>query len=253
MAGHSQFKNIMYRKGAQDKKRARTFAKIAREITAAAAAGNPDANPRLRAAISAARAANMPKDNINRALKRAADRDSASLEEIRYEAYGPAGVALIIETLTDNRNRTSAALRVLLSKNGGSLGETNSVAFLFRRVARLELPRENLEDDQALELALQINAQDCRQENDLHIITAAPEDLAAVRDSLAELTGHDISARLAWQPDTKQTLRKPEDARSLLALLDGLDDNEDVQHVYANFDVPAALLESLAAETGAAA
>ncbi|MGR4001115.1 MAG: YebC/PmpR family DNA-binding transcriptional regulator [Alphaproteobacteria bacterium] len=249
MAGHSQFKNIMYRKGAQDKRRARLFARLTREIMAAAALGSVEGNSRLRSAIQAARTANMPKDNIERALKRASERaNKTAFEEMRYEGYGPGGVALLVETLTDNRNRTGADLRALFSKSGGNLGETNSVSFLFERVARIEIPQEVVNEARLLELALEVNAHDCKQEENQHIIIANAEALAQVRDALADKLNRDISAHIAWQPKMRQEVSAREVAQDLMELLAALEDNEDVHRIYTNFEMPDTLLEALAVE-----
>ncbi len=189
MAGHSQFKNIMYRKGAQDKKRAKEFARLTREILVAAKSGLPeiDKNPRLRGAVQAARAANMPKDNIERAIKRAAGgEDAANYEEIRYEGYGPGGVAVIVEALTDNRNRTASEVRAAFSKHGGSLGETNSVSFMFDRVGLIVYPRDVASADEMFEAAVEAGASNVESVDDSYEVTCDPDDLSTVRDSLTE-------------------------------------------------------------------
>jgi YebC/PmpR family DNA-binding regulatory protein len=249
MAGHSQFKNIMYRKGAQDKKRAKLFGRLIREINAAAKTGlpDPDKNPRLRTAVAAARAANMPKDNIDRALKRAAGgEDDTNYEEIRYEGYGPGGVALIVEALTDNRNRTASEVRAAFSKFGGSLGETNSVAFLFDRAGVITYALEAASADEMFEAAVEAGARDAEITAEGHEITCEPDDLNTVRESLAARFGDPREAGLAWRPQT--TVEVDEDkAESLLKMLEVLDDSDDVQQVSANFEIADEVMARLTA------
>ena len=249
MAGHSQFKNIMYRKGAQDAKRAKMFTKLQREITVSARAGmpDPDANPRLRAAVLAARKASMPKDNIERAIKKAGGGDAdADFMEIRYEGYGPAGVAIIVETLTDNRNRTAAEIRALFSKHGGSLGETGSVSFQFNQVGEIVYPAEAGDPDTVFEAALDAGAVNVESDAGGHVVTTAVDDLAAVRDSLEARLGEAERAGLAWRPVTTTPLDEGQ-AASVLRLLDALDDNDDVQRVSANFDITDDVMQRLTA------
>src|ERR1700730_11095758 len=202
MAGHSQFKNIMYRKGAQDKKRAKVFTKIIRELTTAARTGLPDpaANPRLRAAVVAARQASMPKDPVDRAIKRGAGgADGEAYEEVRYEGYGPGGVAIIVEALTDNRNRTASDVRAALTKAGGNLGETNSVSFLFDRRGEVIYGAEAADADAVFEAALEAGADDVESTEAEHVVICAPDDLIAVRDALEKRFGPPESARLVWR------------------------------------------------------
>jgi YebC/PmpR family DNA-binding regulatory protein len=247
MAGHSQFKNIMYRKGAQDAKRAKVFTKIIRERTIAARSGmeDPDANPRLRTAIAAAKAANMPKDTMERAIRRGSgDDDGTQYEEVRYEGYGPGGVALIVEALTDNRNRTASEVRVALSKHGGSLGETGSVAFMFDRVGLVQYPADAASGDAMFEAALEAGADDVDSSGDGHEVSCAPDDLAQVRDSLETRFGPAASARLDWRPKTSVGI-DADAAETLFKLLDLLEDNDDVQRVAANFDVADDIMERL--------
>jgi YebC/PmpR family DNA-binding regulatory protein len=248
MAGHSQFKNIMYRKGAQDKKRAKLFGRLIREVTVAAKSGaDPESNPRLRAAISAARAANMPKDNIERVLKRASGgEDDTVYEEIRYEGYGPGGVAIIVEALTDNRNRTASEVRSAFSKQGGTLGETNSVSFLFDRVGIVSYPSEAASAEQMFEAAVEAGADNVESDGDGHVVTCAPDDLSSVRDALAERFGDPREARLGWKPLSTIAV-EGDDAEILLRLLDVLDDNDDVQQVTANFEIADDVIERLTA------
>jgi len=250
MAGHSQFKNIMHRKGAQDAKRSKIFNKLAREITVAAKAGLPDpaANPRLRAAIQAARAQNMPRDRIDRAVKQGSPGggDDMAYEEVRYEGYGPGGVALIIEALTENRNRTASEVRSAFSKHGGALGETNSVSFMFNRVGVIAYPASAAEAEAMFEAALDAGAENVESDDERHEITTAVEDLSSVRDALEARFGTPDQAKLEWRP--LNTVSPDEDtARSLLKLLDMLEDNDDVQAVTGNFDIPQDMLERLTA------
>ncbi len=248
MAGHSQFKNIMHRKGAQDAKRAKVFTKIAREIEVAARMGSPDpaANPRLRAAMLAARQVNMPRERIERAIKKASGADDAgTYEEVRYEGFGPGGVALIIEALTDNRNRTASEVRSALGKSGGALGETNSVAFMFDRVGAITYPADGVSADDIFEAALEAGAQDVVSTDDSHEIATAVEDLHAVREALEAKFGPAESARLAWKPQTLVPVAA-EPAETLFKLLEALDDNDDVQTVFANYDIPADVMARLA-------
>jgi YebC/PmpR family DNA-binding regulatory protein len=249
MAGHSQFKNIMYRKGAQDKKRAGLFAKLIREITVAARSGlpDPDANPRLRAAIAAARGANMPKDNIERAIKRATGgEDGTDYEEVRYEGYGPGGVALIVEALTDNRNRTASEVRSAFSKHGGTLGETNSVSFMFDRVGLISFDPDVGSADEVFEAAVEAGADNVESRGDGHEITCDPDDFNTVRDALAERFGDPREAHLAWKPQTTVDVDERH-AETLLKLLDVLDDNDDVQQVAANFEIADEVMARLVA------
>jgi len=248
MAGHSQFKNIMHRKGRQDAKRAKIFTKLAREITTAAKIGMPDPamNPRLRAAILAARAQNMPKDNIDRAIKKASGDDEANYEEVRYEGYGPGGVAVIVEALTDNRNRTAAEVRSAFSKLGGNLGETGSVSFMFERVGLISYPADTASADDMFEAALEAGASDVSSDENGHEIICAPDDFSDVRDGLAEKFGDPESARLDWKPQNSIPVDE-ETAGTLFKLIDILDDNDDVQQVAANFDVSEDVIERLSA------
>ncbi len=249
MAGHSQFKNIMHRKGAQDARRGRQFAKVIREITVAARQGLPDpgSNPRLRAAIYAAREVNMPKDTVDRAIKKATGAGAGDdYVEVRYEGYGPAGVAIIIEALTDNRNRTASDVRTAFNKHGGALGEGNSVAFLFNRVGAIRYPAVCASADGMLEAAIEAGADDVQSDADGHEILCSPDEFFAVRDALETRFGPPAEAKLDWRPTTTVTLDE-ERAASLLKLVDALEEYEDVQNVYANFDLPEAVLQRLSA------
>jgi YebC/PmpR family DNA-binding regulatory protein len=240
MAGHSQFKNIMHRKGAQDAKRARQFAKMIREITVSARQGLPDPafNPRLRSAMAAAREANMPRDTIERAVKKASGAAAGDdYTEVRYEGYGPAGVAVIVEALTDNRNRTASDVRSAFSKYGGALGETNSVSFMFTRLGVIQYPAAVATADAMLEAAIEGGADNVESSDEGHEITCAIEDFFNVRDALEAKFGEPASAKLEWRAATTVALDE-EKATSLLKLMDALEDNDDVQNVFANFDIP---------------
>ena len=249
MAGHSQFKNIMHRKGAQDARRARQFAKAIREITVAARSGLPDpaSNPRLRAALSAAQKVNMPKDTVDRAIKKATGAGGGEdYVEVRYEGYGPAGVAVIVEALTDNRNRTASDVRAAFSKHGGSLGETNSVSFMFTRLGLVAYPISAATEDDMLEAAIEAGADNVETTPDGHEVTCAADSLFAVRDALEARFGAPETAKIDWRPDTVVTLDEERGA-VLLKLIDALDENDDVQAVHANFDLPDAVAERLGA------
>ena len=247
MAGHSKFKNIMYRKGAQDQKRARAFTKIIRELTVAAREGaDADSNPRLRAAVAAAKSANMGKDTMERAIARGAGGDdSEQYEEIRYEGYGPGGVAVIVEALTDNRNRTAGEVRTAFGKFGGNLGETNSVSFMFDRVGQVSYPPAAASDEDMFEAALEVGARDVRSGADGHEIVSDPDDFHAVRDGIEEKFGASASACLVWLP--RSTVPLDEDrAQTLLKLLDALEENDDVRSVDSNVEIDDDVLERLA-------
>ena len=239
MAGHSQFKNIMYRKGAQDAKRARAFTKLIRELTVAARSGLPDpaANPRLRSAVIAARTANMPKDTIERAIRRGAGGEGGEqYEEVRYEGYGPGGVALIVEALTDNRNRTASEVRAAFGRHGGVLGESGSVSFMFERVGLVHYPAATAGVEAMFEAALEGGADDVQSGESGHDVYCAPDDLSRVRDALERRFGPSDSSRLDWRPRTQVAIGEAE-AEILFKLLNALDDSDDVQRVAANFEV----------------
>lgn len=249
MAGHSQFKNIMHRKGAQDARRAKQFAKVLREITVAVRAGSPDpsANPRLRAAMTAGREINMPKDNIERAIKKASGAGAGDdYAAVRYEGYGPAGVAIIVEGLTDNRNRTASEVRAAFSKHGGSLGESNSVSFMFTHVGVIHFPITVASEEEMFEAAIEAGAENIFLTENGHEIICEMENLFSVRDSLESRFGEPQAAKLDWRPENTVVLDE-ENARSVLKLIDILEDNDDVQAVYANFDIPDNVARALAA------
>jgi YebC/PmpR family DNA-binding regulatory protein len=246
MAGHSQFKNIMHRKGGQDAKRAKIFNKLAREITVAAKMGLPDpaTNPRLRAAMIAARQKNMPKDRIDRAIKSGQGGDAADYESIRYEGYGPGGVAIIIEALTDNRNRTAPEIRTAFAKAGGALGETNSVSFMFQRLGVIAYPANVASSDAMFESAAEAGADNVDSDSEEHEVTTTVENFSAVRDALEEKLGPASNAALEWRPLTMST-PTPEQAESLLKLVDVLEDNDDVQSVAVNAELSDELVQRL--------
>ncbi|MDH3701056.1 MAG: YebC/PmpR family DNA-binding transcriptional regulator [Alphaproteobacteria bacterium] len=249
MAGHSQFKNIMYRKGAQDKKRAKLFAKFGRELMVAAKLGgdDPSSNPRLRAAIAAARSGNMPKDNVERAIKKGVGgTDGADFEEIRYEGYGPGGIAIIVEALSDNRNRTASELRTAFSKNGGNLAETGAVSFMFDRIGEIRYAADVGSDDEIFEAALDAGAEDVQSGADGHEVSCAADDLHAVAAALEAAFGDPLSATLVWRPQNTVPVDESS-APTVLALLDALDDNDDVQSVSANYEISEDVLERLTA------
>ena len=246
MAGHSQFKNIMHRKGAQDAKRAKVFAKLAREIEVAARS-SPDVaqNPRLRTAIAAARGQNMPNDRIKRAIDKASGGGEAdNYEEVRYEGYGPGGVAVIVEALTDNRNRTASEVRAAFSKHGGNLGETNSVSFMFDQVGEVVYPADKASAEDVFEAALEAGASDVASSSEAHEIICAPEDFGQVVETLTEKFGQPESAGLTWKPQTTVDLNA-DSARTVLKLIDVLDESDDVQRVATNFEVSDEVMAEL--------
>ncbi len=248
MAGHSKFKNIQHRKGAQDKKRAKIFARLAKEITVAAKMGmpDPDANPRLRTAILSARAQNMPKDNIERAIKRSSDDSSANYEEVRYEGFGPGGIGVIVETLTDNRNRTAAEMRSTFSRNGGNLGEIGSVSFMFDCLGAVEFETSSGDGDAVFEAAIEAGAADVNSSEEGHEILCAMEDLHMVVMRLEVALGLPRAANIVWRPKNDVGL-DTDAAEKALKLVTALDDIEDVQSVYANFDIADDVMEQLSA------
>jgi YebC/PmpR family DNA-binding regulatory protein len=248
MAGHSQFKNIMHRKGRQDKVRSKMFGKLAREITVAAKLGQPDPafNPRLRAAIIAARAENMPKDNIERAIKKSQGGDAESYDEIRYEGYGPGGVAVIVEVLTDNRNRTAGDVRATFSKNGGNLAETGAVSFMFDRVGVVEYDATVASADAVFEAAIEAGAEDVVSNENGHEIYTTADSLREVAKALEAKFGEPRKAALVWKP--KNTIAVDDmQGEKLLGMLESLNEHDDVQNVYANFEVSDAVVAKMSA------
>ena len=253
MAGHSKFKNIMHRKGAQDKKRSAQFSKLSREITVAAKMGMPDVdmNPRLRAAVNAAKAQSMPKDNIQRAIDKASKGDGENYEEVRYEGYGPAGVAIIVEALTDNRNRTATNVRTAFAKNGGNLGASGAVSHGFERLGLIEYPGKVGDEDKVLEAAIEAGADDV--ESDMgdgdenpgsHQIWVAVDHLHPVARELEKVLGAADAVKLAWKPNITAEVGE-DDARTLLKLIDVLEEDDDVQHVWGNYDISDEVMEKL--------
>ncbi len=239
MAGHSKFKNIMHRKGAQDKKRSALFSKLSREITVAARMGLPDPamNARLRQAVITARKEGLPKDNIERSINKASGGDDTNYEEVRYEGFGPGGVALIIEALTDNRNRTATNVRTAVSKNGGNLGAGGSVSHGFDRLGLINYPASAGDPDKVFEAALEAGAEDVTSSEEGHEIWTAIDSLHEVAKALESVLGEADGAKLAWRPQTQVSVGE-EDAAKLLKLIDALDDDDDVQTVWGNYDVP---------------
>ncbi len=246
MAGHSKFKNIMHRKGAQDKKRSGLFSKLSREITVAARMGmpDPDMNPRLRAAVNAAKAQSVPKDNIQRAIDKATKGDGENYEEVRYEGYGPGGVALIVEALTDNRNRTATNVRTAFSKNGGNLGASGAVSHGFERLGLIEYGAGAGDEDKVLEAAIEAGADDVESDDDGHTIWTSSDVLHPVSRELEQLLGEAEAVKLGWKPGIKAVVGE-DDARLLLKLIDVLDDDDDVQTVWGNYEIPDEVMDKL--------
>ncbi|HET9617108.1 MAG TPA: YebC/PmpR family DNA-binding transcriptional regulator, partial [Pseudolabrys sp.] len=243
MAGHSQFKNIMHKKGRADKARSKLFSKLAREITVSAKLGmpDPDFNPRLRAAILAAKAENMPKDNIERAIKKSQGGDTESYDEIRYEGYAPGGVAVIVEALTDNNNRTAGEVRAIFTKAGGNLATTGAVSFMFDHLGTVEYDAKVATADQMLEAAIEAGAEDVVSDENGHQIVTKTDTLHEVAKALEAKFGEPRKSGMMWKP--QNTVAVDDDAgEKILKLMDALDDNDDVQNVYANFEVSDALV-----------
>lgn len=248
MSGHSQFKNIMYRKGAQDAKKAKVFAKLARDITIAAKSGlpEPDKNPRLRLAIQAARAESMPKDNIERAIAKATQTaGGADYVSARYEGFGPGKVAIIVEAMTDNKNRTAGNVRTIFGKRGGVMGENGSVAFNFERIGFIQYPLSAGDADKVFEAALEAGANDVVSDEEHHEIETLPDDLGAVTEALEKVFGTPSASRLDWKPMVKADVTDVETAQKLLDFIDALEDDDDVQKVYHNAEIPEEVLGKL--------
>jgi YebC/PmpR family DNA-binding regulatory protein len=248
MAGHSQFKNIMHRKGRQDAAKSKLFGKLAREITVSAKLGTPDPamNPRLRAAVIAARAENMTKDTIERAIKKALGGDAESYEEIRYEGYGPGGVAVIVEVLTDNRNRTAGEVRATFTKSGGNLAETGAVSFMFDHVGVIEYDAKVAGGEAMFEAALEAGADDVVSSENGHEIYAAPDKFGSVNKALEAKFGEPRKSALVWRPQNTVAV-DDEQGEKVLKLIDALNEHDDVQNVYANFEVSDALVAKMSA------
>ncbi len=246
MAGHSKYKNIMHRKGAQDKKRSAQFSKLSREITVAAKMGmpDPDMNPRLRAAVNAAKAQSVPKDNIQRAIDKAVKGEGENYEEVRYEGYGPGGVALIVEALTDNRNRTATNVRTAFAKNGGNLGASGAVSHGFERLGLIEYPVGAGDEEKVLDAAIEAGADDVESDDEGHAIWTSVETLHPVARALEAALGEAEAVKLAWRPGLKVEVGEGE-AATLFKLIDVLDDDDDVQAVWGNYEVSDAVMEKL--------
>ncbi len=247
MAGHSKFKNIMYRKGAQDKKRSAMFSKLSREITVAAKAGlpDPDANPRLRAAVNAARAQSMPKDNIQRAIDKASGGEAENYEEIRSEGFGPGGVSLVVEALTDNRNRTATNVRTIFSKNGGNLGASGSVTHGFQRLGLVAYRASAGSADAVLEAAIDAGAEDVESDEEGHQIWTAIDDLHGVARAIEQALGPAESVGLAWRPQSSVEI-SGDDAEQLIKLVETLEEDDDIQTVWGNYEMSEEVMERLA-------
>ncbi len=246
MAGHSKFKNIMHRKGAQDARRAKKFARLTKELQVAVRGGtDPSSNPRLRSALSACRAVNMPKDNIERVIKKAEDGENSNLEEIRYEGYASGGVAIIVDALTDNRNRTAAEVRSSFTKYGGNLGETGSVSFMFSNVGQIIYKKNIKSDDEIFDIAIEVGADDVKSDDTNHEIITSVNDFNNVREQLESLLGISDQAELIWFPDNNVKIDDEKKATSILKLLDTLDNCEDVQAVYGNFEINEDILKKI--------
>lgn len=249
MAGHSKWANIQHRKGAQDAKRAKLFAKLVREVIVAARQGMPDPehNARLRTAVAAARAQSVPKENIDRAIKKVAGGDEGdNYDEIRYEGYGPGGVAVMVDAMTDNRNRTAAEVRSIFNKHGGNLGENGCVAFMFDRIGAIRYGGDAASADDMFEAALEAGASDCESDGDGHDVSCEPDDFAAVSEAMEERFGKPESAGLSWRPQTTVAVDEKA-AETLFKLLEALDDSDDVQQVSANFEVSDDVMQKLSA------
>jgi YebC/PmpR family DNA-binding regulatory protein len=250
MAGHSHAKNVMHQKSKTEAKRSKIFGKLAREIAVSAKQGLPDPahNPRLRAAIIDARKNNLPRDRIDRAIKSAlpGSTEGANYDEVRYEGYGPGGTAIIVEALTDNRNRTAAELRMIFSKNGGTMGETGSVAFMFTRLGEIVFPAKAASSDAMLEAVIEAGGENVDSNDVSHTVTCPIDDFGTVRDALEKQFGEAESAKLVWYPNVLTPV-SGETAQMVLKLVDALDDNDDAQHIIGNYDVSDEDMEKFAA------
>lgn len=246
MAGHSKWANIQHRKGRQDKLRAKLFSKMAKEITVAAKMGDPDPdkNPRLRLAVKEAKSSSVPKDVITRAIAKASGGEGENYDEIRYEGYGPGGVAVIVEAMTDNRNRTASSVRSTFSKNGGNLGETGSVGFMFDRKGQVIYPAAAGSADDLMMAAIDAGAEDVESDEESHVVWCADTDLSAVSNALEETLGESETSKLVWRPTTTTELDL-EGMQSLMKLLDALEDDDDVQNVTANFEASDEVMAQL--------
>lgn len=246
MAGHSKWANIQHRKGRQDAARSKLFSKLAKEITVAAKMGDPDPekNPRLRLAVKEAKSSSVPKDVIERAIKKSQGGDAENYDEIRYEGYGPGGVALIVEAMTDNRNRTASNVRSIFTKNGGNLAETGAVSFMFDRKGQILYPADAGDEDSIMEAAIEAGAEDAESSEDGHVIITDPTDLAEVASALEASLGEAESVKLIWKPQTLTDVNE-ETGSTLFKLIESLEDDDDVQNVTANFDASDEVMEKL--------
>ena len=246
MAGHSKWANIQHRKGRQDAARSKLFSKLSREITVAAKVGDPDPdkNPRLRLAVKEAKSSSLPKDVIERAISKARGADAETLEEIRYEGYGPHGVAVIVEAMTDNRNRTASKVRTIFAKSGGNLAETGAVSFMFERVGEIVLSPSAGDADEVLEAAIEAGAEDVESSSDGHVVYTGDRELSLVSKNLEELVGEAESTKIVWKPTTTTELDL-EEAKKVVRLIDALEDEDDVQTVTANFDISEEIMAAL--------
>jgi YebC/PmpR family DNA-binding regulatory protein len=248
MSGHSKWANIKHRKGAADAKRGKVFTKLIKEITVAArmGGGDPAANPRLRSAIVTAKSVNMPKDNVERGIKKGTgELEGVNYEEILYEGYGPGGVAVLVECMSDNRNRTVADMRSIFSKAGGNMGESGCVAWMFDKKGSLLVDKENVEEEKLMDLAIEAGAEDVVDDGNVFQVLTAPEDFDAVREALAGEGVVFIEAGVSMIPQNEIEVDNPKTAGSLMNLLDNLEENEDVQNVHANFDIPDEIMEAI--------
>ncbi|MBU0483901.1 MAG: YebC/PmpR family DNA-binding transcriptional regulator [Proteobacteria bacterium] len=248
MSGHSKWANIKHRKGAADAKRGKIFTKLIKEITVAArmGGGDPDGNPRLRSAIAAAKAVNMPKDNVDRGIKKGTgDLEGVNYEEILYEGYGPGGVAVLVECMTDNRNRTVADIRSFFSKSGGNLGESGCVAWMFDKKGSILIDKEGVDEEKLMELALEVGAEDVVEEEGAFQVLTNPDDFNTVREALEGGGFSFVEATISMIPQNEIEVTEEKTAKALMKLLDNLEDNDDVQNVHANFDIPDEIMENL--------
>ncbi len=249
MSGHSKWANIKHRKGAQDAKRGKIFTRLIKEITVAARSGggDVDANPRLRSAVAAAKAENMPKDNIERAIKKGTgELEGETYDEIRYEGYGPGGVAVLVDCMTDNRNRTVGEVRHAFTKSGGNLGESGCVAFMFDRKGSIIIDKETVDEEKLMEVALEAGADDVIEEETTFQVLTTPEDFETVREELEKSDIEMVEAEISMIPQNTVEVAVEKTAASLMRLIDTLEENEDVQNVHANFDIPDEIMEKLA-------
>ena len=248
MSGHSKWSTIKRKKGALDAKRGKIFTRLIKEITVAArmGGGDPDGNPRLRAAIASAKTENMPKDNIERAIKKGTgELEGAVYEEITYEGYGPGGVAVLVDCMTDNKNRTVADIRHYFSKSGGNLGETGCVSWMFDKKGTILVDKQSIDEEELLDKALESGAEDVEEEDNVFQVTTNPDDFEAVREALEAAGVEFIEASVSMIPQTTVDITEEKPARQILKLLENLEDHDDVQNVYANFDIPDDLMESI--------